>query len=203
MCSTWSRPPPGATIPLARPILGTVDSVNAATVEGLSHWRGQLYAADRLIVSCSGAVELDEVLDLARREFGSMPASRPAPWRRTPAGFVGGRKSQARKLEQAHLVFMLPAVSAREDDYFALRIFAEALGGGNVVAPVPGSPREAGPSLQHRRLCRHLCRRRGARDLCRLRGRRRGRDRQGLRRADRCFWPPGSRTPSWPAPRPS
>ena len=31
--------------PLARPILGTVDSVNSATVEGLSHWRGQLYAA--------------------------------------------------------------------------------------------------------------------------------------------------------------
>jgi len=52
--------------PLARPILGTVDSVNAATVEGLAHWRGRLYAADRLIVSASGAVELDEVLDLAR-----------------------------------------------------------------------------------------------------------------------------------------
>jgi len=115
--------------PLARPILGTVDSVNAATVEGLADWRGQLYAADRLIVSCSGAVELDEVLDLARREFGAMPAA-PGAAASEPAGFVGGRKSQARKLEQAHLVFMLPAVSAREDDYFALRIFAEALGGG-------------------------------------------------------------------------
>jgi predicted Zn-dependent peptidase len=115
--------------PLARPILGTVDSVNSATVEGLSHWRGQLYAADRLIVSCSGAVALDEVLDLARREFGSMPAASGA-LASDPASFVGGRRSQARKLEQAHLVFMLPAVSAREDDYFALRIFAEALGGG-------------------------------------------------------------------------
>ena len=115
--------------PLARPILGTVDSVNAATPEGLSHWRGQLYAADRLIVSCSGAVDLDEVLDLARREFGAMPAA-PGALASDPAGFIGGRRSEARKLEQAHLVFMLPAVSAREDDYFALRIFAEALGGG-------------------------------------------------------------------------
>jgi predicted Zn-dependent peptidase len=115
--------------PLARPILGTVDSVNSATVEGLSDWRGALYAADRLIVSATGAVEVDEVLDLARRAFGAMPAA-PGAANFAAPDFVGGRKSQARKLEQAHLVFMLPAVSAREDDYFALRIFAEALGGG-------------------------------------------------------------------------
>ncbi|KRA61710.1 peptidase M16 [Caulobacter sp. Root655] len=115
--------------PLARPILGTVDSVNSATVEGLSHWRGALYAADRLIISATGAVEVDEVLDLARREFGSMPAA-PGVANFAPPQFIGGRKSQARKLEQVQLVFMLPAVSAREDDYFALRIFAEALGGG-------------------------------------------------------------------------
>jgi len=115
--------------PLARPILGTVDSVNAATVEGLVEWRGQLYAADRLILSASGAVEQDEVLDLARREFGAMPSVKGAP-DFAAAPFVGGRKSQVRKLEQAQLVFMLPAVSARQDDYFALRIFAEALGGG-------------------------------------------------------------------------
>jgi predicted Zn-dependent peptidase len=115
--------------PLARPILGTVDSVNSATVEGLSDWRGALYAADRLIVSATGAVEVNEVLDLARRAFGAMPAA-PGAANFAAPDFVGGRKSQARKLEQAHLVFMLPAVSAREDDYFALRIFAEALGGG-------------------------------------------------------------------------
>jgi len=115
--------------PLARPILGTVDSVNSATVEGLSDWRGQLYAADRLIVSATGAVEVEEVLALARREFGAMPAV-PGAANFAPPRFIGGRKSQARKLEQVQLVFMLPAVSAREDDYFALRIFAEALGGG-------------------------------------------------------------------------
>ena len=48
----------------------------------------------------------------------------------SPAAFVGGPQAEARKLEQAHLVFMLPACGAREDDYFALRIFAECLGGG-------------------------------------------------------------------------
>lgn len=115
--------------PLARPILGTVESVNPATVEGLAAWRGALYAADRLVVSAAGAVEIEEVLALARREFGGLPAAPGAPAFVIPA-FVGGRKGQVRKLEQAQLVFMLPGVSAREDDYFALRIFAEVLGGG-------------------------------------------------------------------------
>jgi len=40
--------------------------------------------------SASGAVELDEVLDLARREFGSMPAS-PGALASDPADFIGGR----------------------------------------------------------------------------------------------------------------
>ena len=38
--------------------------------------------------------------------------------------------AKLRKLEQAHVVLMLPAVGAMDDDYFVLRLFAEALGGG-------------------------------------------------------------------------
>jgi predicted Zn-dependent peptidase len=94
------------------------------------HWRGELYAADRLIVSCSGAVELDELLNLARARVRAMPASGGAladdPGRPSWAAARAKSASWSRR----HLVFMLPAVSAREDDYFALRIFAEALGGG-------------------------------------------------------------------------
>jgi predicted Zn-dependent peptidase len=169
--------------PLARPILGTVDTVNSATVEGLSHWRGQIYAADRLIVSASGAVALDEVLDLARRAFGAMPAAqrgpglRPGRLRRRPqepgpqagAG-ASGVHAAGRQRPRGRL--------------FRLADLRRGPGRGDVVAAVPGGAREARAGLQHRRLCRHLCRRRGPGGLCRLRGRRRGRDRQGLRRAD-------------------
>ncbi len=74
---------------LGRPILGTEATVEAATPQGLSDWRAKLYAADRLIVCASGAVEEAELLALAEEAFG-----------------------------------------ARDPDYFALRIFTEALGGG-------------------------------------------------------------------------
>jgi predicted Zn-dependent peptidase len=114
---------------VARPILGTVDSVNAATVAGLSEWRGALYAPDRLLISATGAVGEGELLAAAERAFGGVPAV-PGPPAPSAAAFIGGHETEVRKLEQSHLVFMLPACGAREQDYFALRIFAECLGGG-------------------------------------------------------------------------
>jgi predicted Zn-dependent peptidase len=115
--------------PVGRPILGSDQTVEAATVEALSDWRAALYAADRLVVSATGAVEEAELMAAAERAFGDLPA---APGASVPeaATFVGGPEAEVRKLEQAHLVFMLPACGSREDDYFALRIFAECLGGG-------------------------------------------------------------------------
>jgi predicted Zn-dependent peptidase len=115
--------------PVARPILGTVDSVNAASVAALSEWRGALYAPDRLVISATGAVSEAELLAAAERAFGGV-ADRPGAPEPSAAPFVGGHEAEVRKLEQSHLVFMLPACGAREQDYFALRIFAECLGGG-------------------------------------------------------------------------
>ncbi|KSB88107.1 peptidase M16 [Caulobacter vibrioides] len=115
--------------PVGRPILGTVESVEAATPEALAQWRAALYAADRLVISATGAVDEAEILALAQAAFGDLPATPGAPMP-DPAPFVGGAFAEARKLEQAHLVLMLPAAGSRDDDYFALRVFAEALGGG-------------------------------------------------------------------------
>ena len=43
---------------------------------------------------------------------------------------MGGSASEARKIEQANLVWAVPAVAVMDPDYFALRLFAEILGGG-------------------------------------------------------------------------
>lgn len=115
--------------PVGRPILGGDQTVEAATVEALSDWRAALYAADRLVVSATGAVEEAELMAAAERAFGDLPATPGAPVPEA-APFVGGPQAEARKLEQSHLVFMLPACGSRDADYFALRIFAEVLGGG-------------------------------------------------------------------------
>jgi predicted Zn-dependent peptidase len=115
--------------PLGRPVLGTEASIGAATPPALEAWRARLYAPDRLVISASGALDEAELVELAERLFGAAAAPAPAA-RAEPAGFVGGRAAEARKLEQAHLVLYLPGVGAADPDYFAARLFAEALGGG-------------------------------------------------------------------------
>lgn len=114
---------------LGRPILGTTQSLKPVTVEAMAEWRAALYAPDRLVVSAAGAVNEAELLKLAEEAFGHLP---PTPGAADPGlpAFTGGTASKNRKLEQAHLVLLLPAVGAGDDDYFVLRLFAEALGGG-------------------------------------------------------------------------
>ncbi len=114
--------------PLGRPILGTSRSIGAATPEALMGWRAAIYAPDQLVVSAAGAVDESELLALAERDFGAAAAA--APPEAAAAQFVGGLQLTARKLEQANLVLMLPAPGVADEDYFALRLLAEILGGG-------------------------------------------------------------------------
>ena len=115
--------------PLGRPILGADASIARATVATLAEFHRGLYAADRIVVSAAGAVDEDTLLALAEADFGdaSAPAALPEP---EPSAFVGGPALETRKLEQAQLVVLLPGCSVRDPDYFAVRLFAEVLGGG-------------------------------------------------------------------------
>lgn len=115
--------------PLGRSILGEVETIAPADPADLDAWRAALYAPDRLVVSAAGAVDEAEVLALAEREFGQAPG-RAAVEAAAPATFVGGQAAMSKALEQANLVFLLPALGARDPDYYALRLFAEILGGG-------------------------------------------------------------------------
>jgi predicted Zn-dependent peptidase len=117
--------------PLGRPILGTPQSIADADPQSLGAWRESLYGPGALVVSAAGAVDEDELLRIAERDFGHMPGGQ-AGGSAAPDGaaFAGGLRPTARRLEQANLVLLLPAVGVRDPDYFALRLLAEVLGGG-------------------------------------------------------------------------
>ena len=114
--------------PLGRPILGTTKSIKGATPETLGAWRADLYAPETLVISAAGAVDEDELLKLAERDYGGAGGAGIAEAQ--PAAFVGGTRTVAKRLEQANLVLLLPAVGVMHPDYFALRLLAEILGGG-------------------------------------------------------------------------
>ncbi|MGH7023592.1 MAG: M16 family metallopeptidase [Caulobacteraceae bacterium] len=115
--------------PLGRPILGRPETIAAADGATLEAWRADVYASDRLVVSAAGAVDEDELLRLAERVFAATPALE-IPRQAPGASFTGGHAREKRKLEQAHLVFMLPAPGITDPDHWTLRLYAEMLGGG-------------------------------------------------------------------------
>jgi predicted Zn-dependent peptidase len=115
--------------PLARPILGTPGTVRAQTPESLRGFMARHYRPEDMIVAAAGKVDIDAFAQLAERYFG---AAGPAPERskREIPAFKGGLRHDARKIEQTHLALAFPGVSARHDEFFATRIFADILGGG-------------------------------------------------------------------------
>ena len=113
---------------LGRPILGKTETIGAADPCALESWRAAVYAPDRLVISAAGAVDQAELLAHARNFFGHSAA--PAALTPDQARFTGGAVAERRRLEQAHLVFLLPAPGSLDPDIWALRLFVEMLGGG-------------------------------------------------------------------------
>ncbi len=115
--------------PLARPILGTPESVRAQTPKSLRGFMGRHYRPEAMIVAVAGKVETDQVVTHVKKQFDDMPAGEGERVRTTPS-FVGGIEHDDRDIEQTHLALAFPGVASGADDFFATRIFADALGGG-------------------------------------------------------------------------
>jgi len=129
--------------PLGRPILGTVESINAITQEQIfEHYRAR-YDPPHLVVSAAGNLDHDAVVALVRAAFdpvisafaGAEPA---APRLRDAGGLWDGYGPAAgsgvtlvsRPIEQANLVLGCEGLSRTDDRRFALGVLNAALGGG-------------------------------------------------------------------------
>src|ERR1700722_3968755 len=71
--------------PLGRPILGTVDSIEAITREQIAEHYAAKYTPDHLVVAAAGRLDHDEVVELTRQSFAArlQQQAEPAPPRLT------------------------------------------------------------------------------------------------------------------------
>src|SRR5260370_26939475 len=122
--------------PLGRPILGTVDSINAIPRDQIAEHYAAKYPPPHLVVAVAGNVERAAVVEHVRRAFGDALATdaAPAPPRLpgaeplVPAGT--GVRLVPRGIEQANLVLGCTGLSRTDDQRFALGVLNAALGGG-------------------------------------------------------------------------
>jgi predicted Zn-dependent peptidase len=129
--------------PLGRPILGTVDSINAITRDQIAeHYRAR-YTPPHVVVSAAGNLDHATVVQLVQAAFApalsdSAGASPAAPRLRDAGGLWDGYGPAAgsgvtlltRPIEQANLVLGCEGLSRTDDRRFALGVLNAALGGG-------------------------------------------------------------------------
>src|SRR5580698_7246481 len=122
--------------PLGRPILGTVDSINAITRDQIfEHYRAR-YTPEHLVVAAAGNLDHQTVVDLVRQSFGPAldRAAEPAPPRLNGSHVPGhagvGTKLISRGIEQANLVLGCEGLPRTDERRFALGVLNAAFGGG-------------------------------------------------------------------------
>ncbi|WP_223268469.1 M16 family metallopeptidase [Streptosporangium nondiastaticum] len=123
--------------PLGRPVLGTVDTINALTRDQISRFYKKHYDPTRLVVAAAGNVDHAKVVRQVRAAFdraGALSrtdATPVAPRAGARAIRTAGRvEVLGRKTEQAHVVLGMPGLARTDDRRWALGVLNTALGGG-------------------------------------------------------------------------
>ncbi len=114
--------------PIGRPILGTNETVRGFAAPALRSYLATHYRAPSAVLAAAGAVEHDELVQLAEQRFSALSADHaPAI---LPARYVGGERREARKLMETQIVLGFEGFSNVSDDYFTAHLLATVLGGG-------------------------------------------------------------------------
>ncbi|MFB7635427.1 M16 family metallopeptidase [Streptomyces sp. NPDC056149] len=123
--------------PLGRPVLGTVDTVNALTADRIRRFYKKHYDPTHLVVTAAGNVDHAKVVRLVRRAFERAGAlGRPEATPLAPRGgdralrTAGRVELLNRRTEQAHVVLGMPGMSRNDDRRWAMGVLNTALGGG-------------------------------------------------------------------------
>ncbi|MEM8687113.1 MAG: pitrilysin family protein [Pseudomonadota bacterium] len=114
--------------PLGRPILGSAEAVSQYDGAAIAAYRDQHYAAPSILVSAAGAVEHDELVDLAQSALAALPTAAGPKW--DGAQYGGGVHLVEKPLEQTHVVLSFKAPGYHSKDIYALQVLSGILGGG-------------------------------------------------------------------------
>jgi len=121
--------------PLGRPVLGTSETITAATREQVRRFYRKHYVPGNVVVAAAGLLDHDRILELleAGLETGKRVAESKAPTLREPGRPprpVGSVTVRKRKTEQAHIMVGTSGLARDDPRRFAFGVANTALGGG-------------------------------------------------------------------------
>ena len=113
---------------MGRPVLGSPEIIRRISREKVMAYLRDHYGAARMVLSASGNLDHDQIVQLADKLFSTMPSERAVTTE--PARYAGGEYRQQRDLEQLHLVLGFPGLALGDPDYYAAMVVSTAFGGG-------------------------------------------------------------------------
>jgi predicted Zn-dependent peptidase len=115
---------------LAKPILGTPETVSALSRETLQSWFRHCYAPNNLVITAAGHLTHAELVDLVAERFLKLGATENgfADTKPQPAQHITLRTKH--ELEQVHICIGVPALPLTDHRRFAVSVLNNILGGG-------------------------------------------------------------------------
>jgi len=115
---------------LGKPILGTPQTVRRFDSSMIRDFYRQVYSPSNLLVTAAGNLSHQQLADLVRRYFESLPPALSAPPDPVPATHAEIALRNKKSLEQAHLCLGVPSYPLPHKDRFACYVLNTLLGGG-------------------------------------------------------------------------
>ncbi|MFZ3560259.1 MULTISPECIES: M16 family metallopeptidase [unclassified Streptomyces] len=122
--------------PLGRPVLGSVDTINALSRNQITRFYKKHYDPTHLVVAAAGNVDHNKVVRQVRAAFdrAGVPQDLAAPVApragRKTLRTAGRMELLGRKTEQAHVILGMPGLARTDDRRWAMGVLNTALGGG-------------------------------------------------------------------------
>jgi predicted Zn-dependent peptidase len=117
-----------ANHPLGRPILGTKETVESLTADGLRQYFTDAYSAPNLIIAATGNIEHDKVRDLVVRAFDGVPL-KAEPLDDAPPRVIPKIIVRNKELEQSHVCLGAPGYQQDHEDRYSSYVLNTILGG--------------------------------------------------------------------------
>ncbi len=116
---------------LARPILGTRDTVKALQREDLVEYISRNYCAENTVVAIIGNISEARARKITEKYFEGRFASIPGrKWHDVPHRTEGGYKTVFKPIEQANITMTFPSVSMTDKNYLTVNAGSYVFGGG-------------------------------------------------------------------------
>ncbi len=115
--------------PLAKPILGTEQSVRAFTHDSLLAYMRRQYVPQHIVISAAGHFQKETLMELVQEKFASMRQGEALDFGQNRA--PGGRRflSVEKDIEQIHICMAMPGTALDMPDQYPLFVLSNALGG--------------------------------------------------------------------------